>query len=39
VVGKTTGRGKDSTSDRPNRSLKLVLVRPLHQRFRELLRQ
>ena len=39
VVGKTTGRGKDSISDRPNRSLKLVLVRPLHQRFRELLRQ
>ena len=39
VVGKTTGRGKGSISDRPNRSLKLVLVRPLHQRFRELLRQ
>ena len=39
VVGKTTGRGKDSTSDRPNRSLKLVLVLPLHRRFRELLSQ
>jgi len=39
VVGKTTGRGKDSTSKRPNRSLKLVLVRPLHRRFRELLSQ
>jgi hypothetical protein len=39
VVGKTTGRGKDSTSHRPNRSLKLVLVRPLHRRFRELLSQ
>jgi hypothetical protein len=39
VVGKTTGRGKDSTSSRPNRSLKLVLVRPLHRRFRELLSQ
>ena len=28
VVGKTTGRGKDSNSDLPNRSLKLVLVLP-----------
>jgi len=37
VVGKTTGRGKDSTSVRPNRSRKLVLVLPLHRRFRELL--
>ncbi len=39
VVGKTTGRGKDSNSDRPNRSLKLVLVLPLERRFRELLSQ
>ncbi len=39
VAGKTTGRGKDSNSDRPNRSLKLVLVLPLHRRFRELLSQ
>jgi hypothetical protein len=39
VVGETTGRGKDSNSDQPNRSLKLVLVLPLHRRFRELLRQ
>jgi hypothetical protein len=39
VVGKTTGRGKDSNSDRPNRSLKLVLVLPLDRRFRELLSQ
>ena len=39
VVGKTTGRGKNSNSDRPNRSLKLVLVLPLHRRFRELLSQ
>ena len=39
VVGKTTGRGKDSNSDQPNRSLKLVLVLPLHRRFRELLSQ
>ena len=37
VVGKTTGRGKDSNSDRPNRSLKLVLVLPLDRRFRQLL--
>lgn len=39
VVGKTTGRGKDSNSDRPNRSLKLVLVLPLDRHFRELLSQ
>jgi hypothetical protein len=39
VVGKTTGRGKDSTSVQPNRSLKLILVLPLHRRFRELLSQ
>jgi len=39
VVGKTTGRGKDSNSDQPNRSLKLILVLPLQRRFRELLIQ
>jgi len=39
VVGKTTGRGKDSTSSRPNRSIKLVLALPLHRRFRQLLSQ
>ena len=39
VVGKTTGRGKDSTSEQPNRSVKLILVLPLHRRFRELLSQ
>ena len=39
VVGKTTGRGKDSNCDRPNRSLKLLLVLPLDRRFRELLSQ
>jgi len=39
VVGKTTGRGKNSNSDQPNRSLKLVLVLPLHRCFRELLSQ
>jgi hypothetical protein len=39
VVGRTTGRGKDSNSYRPNRSIKHVLVLPLHQRFRQLLCQ
>ena len=39
VVGKTTGRGKDSQSKRPNRSIKQVLALPLHRRFRELLSQ
>jgi hypothetical protein len=37
VLGLTTGRGKDSTSKRPNRSLKEVLGYPLTPRFRELL--
>jgi len=39
VLGLTTGRGKDSTSKRPNRSLKEVLGYPLTPRFRELLSQ
>lgn len=39
VVGETTGRGKDSTSKQANRSIKQVLVLPLHRRFRELLTQ
>ncbi len=39
VVGKTTGRGKNSNSDQPNRSIKDVLVLPLHRRFRQLLSQ
>jgi hypothetical protein len=39
VVGKTTGRGKDSQSKRPNRSIKQVLALPLHRRFRQLLSQ
>ncbi len=39
VLGLTTGRGKDSTSKRPNRSLKEVLAYPLTPRFRELLSQ
>jgi uncharacterized protein DUF4338 len=36
-VGQTTGRGKDSRSRRPNRSIKQILVFPLHRRFRRLL--
>jgi uncharacterized protein DUF4338 len=39
VLGLTTGRGKDSTSKRPNRSLKEVLGYPLKPEFRELLSQ
>lgn len=34
MVGMTTGRGKDSTSTIPNRSLKQVYVYPLAKRFR-----
>ena len=37
VLGLTTGRGKDSQSMRPNRSLKEVLGYPLVKRFRKLL--
>jgi len=33
-LGLTTGRGKDSTSHRPNRSLKQVLGYPLEKQFR-----
>lgn len=39
VVGETTGRGKDSTSWKPNRSIKQILALPLHRRFRQLLSQ
>jgi len=39
LLGLTTGRGKDSTSKRPNRSVKEVLGYPLTPRFRELLSQ
>jgi len=39
AVGKTTGRGKNSNSYQPNRSIKQVLVLPLHRRFRQLLSQ
>ena len=37
AVGETTGRGKDDLTHRQNRSIKEVLVYPLHRRFRELL--
>ena len=37
VLGRTTGRGKDDQTHRPNRSIKEVLGLPLHRRFRELL--
>ena len=36
-LGKTTGRGKDDQTMRPNRSLKEVLGLPLSKRFREAL--
>ena len=39
LLGITTGRGKDSTSKRPNRSLKEVLGYPLAPNFRGLLSQ
>jgi hypothetical protein len=39
VMGKTTGRGKQSNSYVPNRSMKEVLGYPLTRRFRELLEQ
>jgi Domain of unknown function (DUF4338) len=39
VMGKTTGRGKQSNSYVPNRSIKEVLGYPLSRRFRELLEQ
>ncbi len=39
LLGMTTGRGKDSTSKRPNRPLKEVLGYPLTADFRELLSQ
>lgn len=38
-LGRTTGRGKDDQTHRPNRSIKEVLALPLTPRFRELLRQ
>jgi hypothetical protein len=39
VLGRTTGRGKDDQTHRPNRSLKEVLGLPITRRFRELLQQ
>jgi hypothetical protein len=37
LLGRTTGRGKDDQTGRPNRSIKEVLGLPLHRRFRQLL--
>lgn len=37
VLGRTTGRGKDDHTNRPNRSIKEVLGYPLTPRFRQLL--
>jgi Domain of unknown function (DUF4338) len=37
VLGRTTGRGKNDQTNRPNRSIKEVLGYPLTPRFRELL--
>ena len=39
VLGRTTGRGKDDQTKRPNRSIKEVLGYPLCRRFRRLLSQ
>ena len=37
VLGRTTGRGKNDLTHKPNRSIKEVLALPVHRRFRELL--
>ena len=37
LLGRTTGRGKDDQTGRPNRSIKEVLGYPLARRFRQLL--
>ncbi len=39
VLGRTTGRGHNDFTHKPNRPVKEVLVYPLHRRFRELLSQ
>jgi hypothetical protein len=39
VLGRTTGRGKDDHTNRPNRSIKQVLGYPLTPRFRHLLQE
>src|SRR5436190_2890422 len=36
TLGRTTGRGKDDHTNRPNRPIKEVLGFPVHRRFREL---
>src|SRR6266516_2155768 len=35
MLGRTTGRGKDDHTNRPNRSIKEVLGFPVHRRFHE----
>lgn len=37
LLGRTTGRGKDDQTNRPNQSIKEVLALPLTRRFRQLL--
>jgi Domain of unknown function (DUF4338) len=39
MLGRTTGRGKDDHTNRPNRSIKEVLGLRVHRRFRELLQE
>jgi hypothetical protein len=39
VLGRTTGRGKNDQTNRPNRSIKAVLGYPLTPHFRELLQE
>ena len=39
MLGRTTGRGKDDHTNRPNRSIKEVLGLPVHRQFRELLQE
>jgi len=39
LLGRTTGRGKDDQTHRPNRSIKEVLGYPLTRRFRQLLQE
>ena len=39
VLGRTTGRGKDDQTGRPNRPIKEVLGYPLHRHYRRFLCQ
>ena len=39
LLGRTTGRGKDDQTGRPNRSMKQILGYPLTPRFRQLLQR